>query len=338
MRQAVEHLTPRLRKRNELKPTQVLYSPTSSTLRFLPEGPYPLGDGKFSWVAIQHGPDASSGSINIFDLADKTNVSYSLPGRPGFAFPTDKGNFVVGCERSVGIYSCATEQFVPFVEGIDNDCTGTIVNDGVTWDGNLIFGTKDLEFRTKKAGLYFWRGRDAKLFRLRSDQICSNGKCVLTVGSSHVELLDIDSPTRKVVLYRINTELGAIEDERVVVDLANDPGVPDGMTMTLDGKSVLVSLYNPNAAPIGRTVQYSIRTGQVEQEWQTNGSPQATCPQLIVWKDRVWLLITTAVEHMPMERRGDSPEAGSLFLGETDFACDAEAYRRLTQVFIELRG
>ena len=271
-------------------------------------------------------------------MADKTNVSYSLPGRPGFAFPTDRGNFVVGCERSIGIYSRETEQFVPFVEGIDDDCTGTIVNDGVTWDGNLIFGTKDLEFRTKKAGLYFWRGSDAKLFRLRSDQICSNGKCVLAVGPSHVELLDIDSPTRKVVAYRVNTELGVIESERVVVDLASDAGVPDGMTMALDGLSILVSLYNPNPAAMGRTVQYSIATGQVEQEWHTTGSPQATCPQLIAWNDRVWLVITTAVEHMPMERRADSPEAGSLFLAETEFSYDEAAYQRLTQVFVEPRG
>jgi sugar lactone lactonase YvrE len=319
----------------ELKPTQVLYSPPSSALRFLPEGPYPLGDGKFSWVAIQHGPDAKVGSINVFDLSTKSNVSYPLPGRPGFAFPTNNGNFVVGCERTVGLFSLASQSYTPFVENIDSDCEGTIVNDGVTWDGNLIFGTKDLEFRTKKAGLYFWRGRDSKLFRLRADQICSNGKCVLNVGYSHIDLLDIDSPTRRIVAYRINTELGQIESERTVVDLASDPGVPDGMTLTLDGKSIIVSLYNPNASPFGRTVQYSIATGELETEWHTMGSPQATCPQLIVWNGRVWLIITTAVEHMPMDRRSDSPEAGSLFVAETDMPLDEAAYRKLTQFFIE---
>ncbi len=320
-----------------MKPTTLLFSPPTSALRFLPEGPYPFGDGKFSWVAIQHGPDVRFGSVNIFDLANQTNVSHILPGRPGFAFETDKGNFVVGCERTVGIYSPATKQYVSFIDGIDSDCEGTIVNDGVTWDGNLIFGTKDLEFRTKKAGLYFWRAADAKLFRLRGDQICSNGKCIAAIEPSHVELLDIDSPTRRVVAYRINTEVGQIVSERVVVDLANDPGVPDGMTMTLDGKSIIVSLYNPNAAAFGRTVQYSIASGESEQEWHTLGSPQATCPQLLVSQGRVQLVITTAVEHMPMERRGDSPEAGSLFIADTDIPLDESAYRRLTQVFIEPR-
>jgi sugar lactone lactonase YvrE len=294
-----------------------------------------MEEGKFSWVAIQHGPDADFGSVNVFDLATKSNVSYPLPGRPGFAFPTNRGNFVVGCERSVGIFSPALNSFIPFIENLDSDCVGTIVNDGVTWDGNLIFGTKDLEFRTKKAGLYFWRGRDSKLFRLRSDQICSNGKCVQSIGDNYIDLLDIDSPTRKIVLYRINTEIGQIETERTVVDLTNDSGVPDGMTMTLDGKSIIVSLYNPNASPFGRTVQYSIATGEVEIEWQHIGSPQATCPQLIHWQNKIWLVITTAVEHMPMDRRGDSPEAGSLFIAETDMALDKAAYGRLTQVFTE---
>ncbi|MFY8200464.1 MAG: hypothetical protein ACOVLE_07335, partial [Pirellula staleyi] len=112
-------------------------------------------------------------------------------------------------------------------------------------------------------------------------------------------------------------------------------GMPDGMTATLDGKSIIVSLYNPNPAAYGRTVQYSTADGSTQQVWQTLGSPQATCPQLIVWKGRVWLIVTTAVEHMPTERRSDSPTAGGLFLGGTDMEVDVNAWRRLTQPFVE---
>ena len=79
----------------------------------------------------------------------------------------------------------------------------------------------------------------------------------------------------------------------------------------------------------------SANASAAEQEWQSIGSPQATCPQLIAWEGRVWLVITTAVEHMPTERRIDSPEAGFLFLAETDFTFDEAAYRRLTPLFIE---
>ena len=35
--------------------TEILYRPESAALRFLPEGPYHLPDGRMSWVGIQTG-------------------------------------------------------------------------------------------------------------------------------------------------------------------------------------------------------------------------------------------------------------------------------------------
>lgn len=288
-----------------------------------------------SWVAIQHGALATFGSINVYDFSNNSNTTYPLAGRPGFAFSTDKGNFVVGLERSVGIFDPRTNEWKTFIDGIDANVTGTVINDGVTWAGNLIFGTKDLEFKTKKAGLYFYRASDKQLFCLRADQICSNGKCVVEVDSNHIDLYDIDSPTRRVVVYRIDLQLGKIVSERTVIDLASDEAVPDGMTMTPDGKSLIVSLYNPNPAPFGRTVQYSIADGSVEEVWQTTGSPQATCPQWVLVDGRACLAITTAVEHMPAERRDAAPFAGALFLAETAVSMDRQALQKLTPVFVE---
>jgi sugar lactone lactonase YvrE len=318
-----------------LATAKLLFRPESDKIRFLPEGPYPLDENRFSWVAIQHGPSATIGSIHVYDLEKQQDVAYEIPGRPGFAFPTDKGRFVVGCEREVGIYWPESQSFVPFIRGIDSQVSGTIINDGVTWDGNLIFGTKDLQFATKKAGLYLWRGADQRLFPLRSDQICSNGKVIRNVSTDSVELLDIDTPTKRVVLYEINTKIGKIISERTVVDLCDDIAFPDGMTSTFDGKSVIISMYNPHEAEFGRTIQCSIDTGKVEQEWRTDKSPQATCPQWMVFRGKACLVITTAVEHMPAERQASSINAGGLFLVETDCPVDPAAYQRLTPKFSE---
>ena len=314
----------------------LLYTPPEESLRFLPEGPYPIDQDRFSWVAIQHGPNAKTGSVNVYDFRTGVNHTYALPGRPGFAFPTDRGNFVVGCERSLGIYSIADGSFQPFVTSVDSDVEGTIINDGVISEGNLIFGTKDLEFKTKKAGLYLWRRSDRKLIRLRNDQICSNGKVVRSLGGGVIELLDIDSPTRKVVAYRINVERGVIESERVALDLKDQVGVPDGMTSTLDGKGVIISLYNPDPAPYGRTIQVNLETQQVEREWQTEGSPQATCPQWVNRGGSVTLLVTTAVENMPSERRSAALNSGSLFAVGTDQLWADDILGSLTPTFQEL--
>ncbi|MFM8572815.1 MAG: SMP-30/gluconolactonase/LRE family protein [Pirellula sp.] len=315
---------------------KLLLDPGSEALRFLPEGPYPIDQDRFSWVALQHGPESTVGSINVYDFSTGLNKTFPLPGRPGFAFPTDRGNFVVGCEREVGIFKPADGSWHPFIQGVDAHVAGTIINDGLVWDGNLIFGTKDLEFKTKKAGLYLWRRSDRRLIQLRSDQICSNGKVILPRPDGAVDLLDIDSPTRKVVAYRLDIQQGSIDSGRVLVDLANQTGVPDGMTMTLDSKSLIISLYNPESAEYGRTIQVGIEDGLVEHQWHTGSSPQATCPQWVLMHGYLALVITTAVEHMPKARRDESRNAGCLFCYVTDQISELPILRNFFPVFQEL--
>lgn len=298
----------------------IVLRPETPALRFLPEGPYPIAPGKMSWVAIQHGADQKIGSVNQLDLADGTNASYLLPGRPGFAFPCSDGNrFVVGCERELGFFEPASGRWEAFCDGIDSGVEGTIINDGLVYENNLVFGTKDLEFKTKKAGLYLFRGDDRRLIQLRSDQVCSNGKAVRTVDQG-LELVDIDSPTKKVVGYSLDIVAGKLGEARTLVDLTAGESVPDGAILTPDGNSIIISMYNPNEAPHGETRQYSLSTGELEVVWQTPGSPQNTCPNLVEMNGKVHLVITTAVEHMSAERQAGAPNAGCLFIGETGFS------------------
>lgn len=300
---------------------ELLFLPDNEPLRFLPEGPYAIGDGKFSWVGIQHGASATNGSINIFDLKSRTNQSYVLPGRPGFARPTNvKGTFIVGCERELGLFDIHSNTWKPLVSGIDSDVSNTIINDGTTYGDNIIFGSKDLEFKTPKAGLYLYRGRDGALIQLRNDQICSNGKDVVDSGGGGLHLYDIDTPTKRVVRYRLDIHAGTLTDCETAIDLTDLESFPDGMCLTPDEQSAIISFYNPNPAEFGETRQYSLINGELERTWLTANSPQVTCPMLIEdHEGSVKLVITTAVEHMPAARRSDSPLAGALFIADTDF-------------------
>ncbi len=301
---------------------EVLLRPESAELRFLPEGPYPTTrSGELSWVGIQHGKDKPFGSVNLLNLATRKNQSFDLPGRPGFAFACDDGvSFVVGCERAVGRFTPTTGAWVPFCLGVDADVDNTIINDGMIWDGNLIFGTKDLEFKTKKAGLYLWRAADRKLIRLRDDQICSNGKAIRAM-SSGLELLDIDSPTRQIAAYSLDIGTATLGPRKVLIDMADDPAVPDGMILTPDGKAIIVSMFHPGGAAYGEARHYDLQTGKIVTVWQTPGSPQNTCPQLVAIDGRVALVMTTAVEHMDAATQAACTHAGCLFIGETDFEC-----------------
>ena len=294
----------------------------SDALRFLPEGPYQTAPGYFSWVGIQHGVETLHGSLNRFDFTSGQNQSIDLPGRPGFAFPCKTANrFVVGCERSLGFFDVDTGDWSVFQEGVDQDVTNTIINDGIVIGDNLVFGCKDLEFATKKAGLYLYRGSDKKLIRLRDDQICSNGKATLQTDGL-LSLFDIDSPTRQVVRYTLDIAAGTLSEPTTVLDLTEDPAVPDGAILTPDGTGLIISMFLPQAAAFGETRLYDLASGDCTTVWRTPLSPQNTCPALVENDGKLMLIITTAVEHMSTEDQAACGNAGKLFVAESGLSGD----------------
>jgi sugar lactone lactonase YvrE len=298
---------------------RVLLRPESAGLRFLPEGPYSLPDGKLSWVGIQHGGNSTIGSVNILDLAAGTNQSFELPGRPGFAFPTSRpGVFVCGVERTLGLYDTDDRSWTELAADIDSGVDNTIINDGVVYDGHLIFGCKELEFKTKKAGLYL-RHRDGRLLQLRNDQICSNGKAVRQQKDGTLSLIDIDSPSKTITICDLDVDDGAVTEPKVIVDLTAGDVFPDGMVVTPDGNSLIVALYDPGDPSAGAARQYSLTSGELEAVWTCPGSPRVTCPQLVRVGDAVKLALTTAVEHMEADQQQRHPNAGCLFIGDTTF-------------------
>jgi len=300
--------------------------PATGELRFLPEGPYAIGDSRFSWVGIQHGPLARVGSLNLYDFQSDVNRSFDLPGRPGFAFPcSGDERFVVGCERAIGFYDPKSRQWTELCGGIDEDVDNTIINDAMVHGDNLIFGTKDLEFANQKAGLYLYRGRDGRLIRLRDDQICSNGKAIRRGPDGDLRLIDIDSPTRRVVSYPLDIDNATLGDPEILLDLRDDPAVPDGAILTPDRQQLIVSMFLPKAAEYGETRLYDLASRHLQTVWQTPGSPQNTCPALVRHENKVCLIITTALENMNAQDQAACPNAGLLFLGETDF--DAESFQ-----------
>lgn len=297
----------------------VLYRPSSAALRFLPEGPIWRGGSTLSWVGIQHGATAETGSLNVFDLTTRRNISLDLPGRPGFAFPTtNPDEYLIGCERHVGVVNRVTGEFRAVSPVVDSAVTGTIINDGTPVPGGIVFGCKDLKFAERKAGLYLWRYADRQLIQLRADQTCSNGKEVARWRGRDV-LLDIDTPTKLVVAYELDVAAGTLSAPETVLDLRSLEAFPDGMVLSPDGQSAIISFYDPRDVPAGETRQYSLETGEWECVWRTPGSPRVTCPALVEWGGAVRLIVTTAVEHMTPEEEARHPQAGSLFIADTPF-------------------
>lgn len=293
--------------------------------RFLPEGPRPItldGRDALIWVNIQTAPDATRGALHAryFD-GDETAV-WNLTGRPGFVFPTDRpGTVLVGMGKQVGTLDLESNEFTPLAT-IPDDSPRTIVNDGEVVPGGraVVFGTKDVKFADRIAGLYLLTLDDNAVSLLAAGQTCSNGKLFAYYGGDLV-LFDIDTPTRKVARYRLDLGRRVAVPDGVALDLRDAPGFPDGMRAGPENTAV-VAFYNPEPVAAGKAIRFDLSNGQAVEEWTTPGSPRVTCPCLVQRPDGVKLVLTTATEGMPAEQREKCPNAGLLFIANTDFpAC-----------------
>ena len=301
----------------------VLLAPDADEEGFLPEGPraFTLDDRPaVLWVNIQTAPDATQGALHVRYWDTGGTESWTLPGRPGFAFPTTRpGVVLVGMGHEVGTYDLDSWEWTP-LGAIPDPNSRVIINDAeITPDGRaVVFGTKDTQFKEPLAGLYLLTLGDNRVSLLRGGQTCSNGK-VFAAGPDGLTLFDIDTPTKAVARYRLDVAARSLEAAGTALDLRNEPGFPDGMADAGDG-TVIVAFYNPDPVVAGRAVRYDLRTGDALEEWRTPGSPRVTCPCLVGRPDGVKLVLTTATEGMPTDLRLLCPDAGSLFVADTRLA------------------
>lgn len=298
---------------------EVLFRSDEAEDRFLPEGPRPIrldDRDALLWVNITTGTDSTSGALHVRFWDDGETETWRLPGRPGFVVPTDRPGVVfVGMDKQVGTFDLDSGEWRRLATIPDTN-PRTMINDGEAVPGGraVVFGTKDIKFQDPIANLYLFTLDDDVVSLLAPGQTCSNGKVFARYGGELV-LFDIDTPTKRVMRYRLDLGGRVAVPDGVALDLRGEPGFPDGMRDGGEGTAV-VAFYNPDPVPAGRAVRFDLTTGQAVAEWRTAGSPRVTCPCFVDRPDGVKLVLTTATEGMPEEQEDDCPEAGSLFVAD----------------------
>ncbi len=308
---------------------RVFWRPKTEEEGFLPEGPRQVivsGVNSFAWVNIQTGPASSEGDV-FLSVPDEPVVPVSLrcPGRPGFVLPVAPDNLaVVGLGKELKLLHMEHGTWHNTLATIPDDNPRTIINDAEIVPGGkaIVFGTKDTQFKEPIANLYLYTVDDNRVSLLADKQTCSNGK-VFATDARGLILYDIDTPTRKVVRYRLDVAARTATPDGVALDLADQVGFPDGMCDCGDG-SVIIAFYNPDFAEAGKAIRFDLATGKAIEEWTTPGSPRVTCPLLVKRPDGVKLILTTATEGMPPEMRAKCPNAGCLFIADTQLAACPE--------------
>ena len=294
----------------------VWHTPANEEDRFLPEGPRLLaGDDAWSWVNIQRSATASTGDLFVWNRLTSQLTKHLLPGRPGFALPTDHPDRVlIGCDQTLGVYDLCRKSF-RLLATIPQTAPRTMINDAQVVPGGegIVFGTKDPVFQAQAGHLYHFSVKDKSIKILADDMTCSNGKVFADNG---LTLLDIDTPRKCVTKYQFELATRTLTEVGIAIDLRSREYFPDGMIDGGDG-TVIIAFYNPHAVEVGRAVRYDLRSGEPIEEWLTPKSPRVTCPMLFDDAGKIRLLLTTADEGMPSDLREKCGNAGCLFVAET---------------------
>jgi sugar lactone lactonase YvrE len=301
---------------------RVLWTPATEEGRFLLEGPREVvvsGAPALAWVNIQTSPTSDHGEIYVAQL-DRfpSAAAHRSPARPGFLAPVAPGNrAIVGQGKELRLFDLERGAWQNTLAAVPDDNPRTIINDAeiVPSGKAIVFGTKDLQFKEPIANLYLYTVDDNRVSLLADRQTCSNGKVFRTEGGSLI-LYDIDTPTRKVLRYRLNVAGRTASPDGTALDIKDQAGFPDGMCDCGDG-TVIIAFYNPDSAVSGRAVRFDLSTGSAIEEWLTPGSPRVTCPLLVKRPEGVKLILTTATEGMPQDLRARCPNAGCLFIADT---------------------
>lgn len=262
----------------------------------LGEGPFWHGrEKRLYWVDIE------SKILNIFDPGDRTNRAIHLPSRIGTAAPTTGRDLLVALEDGIYRLDPETEALTKIVDP-EPDRTDNRFNDGkCSPEGRFWAGTMSLERKIGAASLYCLHP-DGRIEMKASDVTTSNG---LAWSAGGTTMYYIDTRKQSVRAFDYDVDTGNIANERVVVEVPENMGHPDGMTIDNDGM-LWVALFHGGAVS-----RWNPETGELIEKHDVPAKNVTACT--FGGEDLETLYITTAriaTTDAELERY---PEAGGVF-------------------------
>ncbi len=181
------------------------------------------------------------------------------------------------------------------------------LNDGVIdRQGRFLAGSYNTETLGAADGALYRMDADRSLHELDTSLVLSNGMGVSPDGTT---LYIAEMFAHKITAYDYDSETGNVSNRRTVIDIPEDDGMPDGLTVDSEGcvwaahwGGGRVTRHDP-AGKLERTIK-------VPSEIVTSvgfGGPEMS-----------ELYITTAWYSLSEQQRKEQPQAGDLFRIQTD--------------------
>jgi sugar lactone lactonase YvrE len=232
-----------------------------------------------------------------------TRDTYSIDASVGALGLRASGGPVLATGRGLALYDLSTRT-IDWLSQALFDPGKMRFNDGkVDSRGRFWAGTMGLEAADRQLlqGNLYRLDPDASVHLMDTGYTLING---IGWSPDDTRMYVVDSEQRAIYLYDFDAEMGAIAQRRLFLDTSREPGVPDGLTVDVEG-AIWVAYWNG-----WRIVRYDAsgkRLAQIDLPVQ--------CPTSCTFggHNLEELYITSAWEELNEEQRKSQPLAGDLF-------------------------
>ena len=208
--------------------------------------------GELLWINI-------TGKILNFYKPETRNNKEMFTGQMiGTVVPTESGVVLVALQN--GIYQLNTETGTKkLIIDPEENLPNNRFNDGKCDPaGRFWAGTMSINDE-KNAGALYRLDSDSSIHKMVENVSISNG---IVWSLDNAKMYYIDTPTQKVLAYDYNNETGEIDNPKIAIEIPEEMGFPDGMTIDAEGNvwvalwgGSAVSCWNPETGELLRTIE-----------------------------------------------------------------------------------
>lgn len=169
--------------------------------------------------------------LNYYQMKDKQYKTIEFNDLVGNVTLCENGDLLIALGHRIVKYS-GDGDFIAELDQFELPNHRFRFNDGkCDRNGRLNIGTMGLDEQEKESHLYSMSNTGNLTARIEKVTI-SNGLCW---NFDYTLMYYIDSHTKNIVMYKYDINSGALTDPKIVIQLDESEGNPDGMTIDMDG-------------------------------------------------------------------------------------------------------
>ena len=251
--------------------------------------------------------DILNSKLFIYDPASGENRTLDVGQHVGTVVTRASGGLMLAVREGFASFDLETQELT-LIANPEAHVTGNRFNDGKCDPaGRFWAGTMAYE-NPKDSGSLYRLDTDLSVHKMFGGVAISNG---IVWSLDHTTMYYVDTLRKNVRAWDYDNETGDIANERVVIDVPEEAGMPDGMAIDSEGM-LWVAHYGG-----ARVSRWNPGSGELLEEIPLPVTQVTACA--FGGPDLKTLFITSAAQELDAAELARQPLAGGLFAIETPY-------------------